>query len=48
MRNININNFHINTSVIFKGCKKPTRNPDFISDSGSCYWYGKIKKELML
>lgn len=34
-------NFFVNTFACFKGCKKPKKNPDFISNSGSEYWYGE-------
>lgn len=34
--------FHLGRSVaLFKACKTPKRKPDFISNSGSKYWYGK-------
>ena len=34
-------NFFDNTIALFKECDKPKRKPDFISDSGSIYWYFK-------
>lgn len=38
------NNFYSNSYAIFKVCKTPKREPDFISESGSMYWYGSNKK----
>lgn len=32
-------NFFENTDAVFTFCQKPTREPDYVSDSGSCYWY---------
>lgn len=40
---VTFNNFFNNTKVIFKGCKTPKREPDFISNTGSKYWYGNDK-----
>ncbi|MDR1561111.1 MAG: hypothetical protein LBS23_02020 [Holosporaceae bacterium] len=37
-------NFYTKTVADFKGCKKPKRTPDYISKSGSQYWYGEDKK----
>lgn len=37
-------NFHLATKAWFKPCKMPTRKPNFISNSGSKYWYGNDKK----
>ncbi len=34
-------NFFENTIVIFEECDGPKRKPDFVSGSGSCYWYTK-------
>lgn len=34
-------NYHISTFAVFKACKRPSRKPDFISPSGSVYWYGQ-------
>ena len=34
-------NFFENTLVRFEECDKPDREPDYVSDSGSCYWYLK-------
>ena len=42
--NIDFNNFFLNTTAYFKGCKKPKRKPDYVSDSGSEYWYSEDKK----
>lgn len=39
----NRNNFMDNTKVLFYGCKMPKRNPDYISPSGSKYWFGENK-----
>lgn len=33
-------NFHLGTEATFKACKKPKRKPDYVSKSGSAYWYG--------
>lgn len=30
---INLDNYHSNTFAIFKGCKKPNRQPDYISEN---------------
>lgn len=27
--------------AIFNGCEKPAREPDYISESGSAYWYSE-------
>jgi len=35
----NESNFHINSKAIFTPCDMPTGQPDFVSDSGSSYWY---------
>lgn len=45
---ININNYYNSTKAVFKGCKIPKRNPDYISynedgDISSRYWYGNNK-----
>ena len=32
-------NFHLATSATFVPCAKPDRAPDYVSDSGSEYWY---------
>ena len=37
---ITVNNFHISTEALFKGCKIPKREPMFVSESGSRYWHG--------
>ncbi len=34
-------NFFENTIVIYNETKKPKGDPDFVSDSGSRYWYSK-------
>jgi len=39
----NYSNFHKNSFASFKACKKPKREPDFISPSGSEYWYSQDK-----
>lgn len=41
---INEKNFMNSTKAVFKGCKCPKRKPDFISKSGSKYWFGQNKK----
>jgi hypothetical protein len=48
---INKNNFYLNTFAVFKGCKTPKREPDYISYNkrysdviSSRYWYGNDKK----
>lgn len=38
-----ISNFNNNSFTTFKECKTPNRHPDFISLSGSRYWYGSNK-----
>ena len=35
--------FYQNTKATFRGCQVPKRQPDYISDSGSKYWYGENK-----
>lgn len=35
----NENNFFENTAAVFSICDKPNREPDYISASGSSYWY---------
>ena len=40
---ITFSNYFMGTKAIFKGCKKPTRSPDYESNSGSQYWYGSNK-----
>ena len=37
-------NFFLSTQVVFKKCKTPKREPNFVSKSGSSYWYGTDKK----
>lgn len=37
-RNIDWSNFHDATLATFGACEPPTREPDFVSDSGSQYW----------
>lgn len=32
-------NFFENTAAVFDLCEKPNREPDYISASGSAYWY---------
>jgi len=39
----NSSNYHISTHATFKACNVPNRTPDFISKSGSKYWYGQNK-----
>jgi hypothetical protein len=41
---VDLSNFFISTQAVFKGCKIPKRKPDYVSDSGSIYWYGENKK----
>lgn len=41
MREVDYSNFFNNTETVFKGCKTPSREPDFVSESGSRYWYGQ-------
>lgn len=36
-------NYYLCSRVTFKGCKKPKRKPDYVSASGSTYWYGSDK-----
>lgn len=43
-KNITFDNFFISTEIVFKGCKTPNRKSDFVSESGSRYWYGENKK----
>jgi len=38
---ITFDNFFISTEAVFKGCKFPKRKYNFLSESGSAYWYGK-------
>ncbi|CAL2105470.1 hypothetical protein T190115A13A_160003 [Tenacibaculum sp. 190524A02b] len=38
---ITFENFFLNTKALFKACKKPKREPDYVSNSGSMYWYGE-------
>jgi len=38
-----VDNYFNNSYGIFKGCKAPNRTPDFVSPSGSKYWYGSDK-----
>lgn len=33
------NNFHLETRALFMPCETPDRMPDYVSDSGSQYWY---------
>lgn len=40
---INHSNFFVGTQAWFKPCERPDREPDFISLSGSKYWYGEDK-----
>ena len=35
---MDFSSFHKYTYATFKPCQAPTRDPDFISDSGSKYW----------
>jgi hypothetical protein len=44
LESYNYNNFYENTYAVFKGCKEPSREPDYTSRNGlgyvsSCYWY---------
>lgn len=39
----NKDNYYTSTKCIFRGCKQPSRLPDFVSKSGSAYWYGEDK-----
>jgi hypothetical protein len=41
---LNKTNFFKGTKGLFTQCKEPKRKPDYISKSGSKYWYGKNKK----
>ena len=41
---ITTGNFFVNTLAKFKGCKTPKRKPNFVSNSGSKYYYGKDGK----
>ena len=47
IREIHYSNYFLSTKVVFKGCKIPKRNPDYISidkkfnDISSKYWYGE-------
>ena len=34
-------NFFDSTVVLFRETERPDREPDFTSDSGSCYWYNE-------
>ncbi len=36
---VTFENFHLNTFAEFVACDFPERNPDFISESGSRYWF---------
>lgn len=36
---VNKSNFFIATEANFEQCAKPKREPDYVSDSGSAYWY---------
>lgn len=38
---INENTFHLGTKANFVSCEAPDRAPDFVSKSGSEYWYTK-------
>ena len=39
MEKINKNNYYISTRCRFKACRRPKRDPDYESESGSRYWY---------
>lgn len=39
MKKINQNNYYLSTRCTFKACRRPRREPDYESDSGSRYWY---------
>ena len=39
MIKINKNNYFLSTRCRFKACRRPKREPDFESNSGSRYWY---------
>lgn len=41
---ITFSNYYSNTKGTFKACKMPKREPDYISNSGSKYWYGSNSK----
>lgn len=48
---ITYDNFFIGTSAVFKGCKTPKREPDYVSwkrnqedEISSLYWYGEDKR----
>jgi hypothetical protein len=41
---ITFGNYYIHTRATFRGCKKPKSKPDYVSRSGSLYWYGKNMK----
>lgn len=43
-RAINKHNYFLETYAVFKGCKPPLRDPDYVSPSGSEYWYGTNRK----
>jgi len=43
-RVITYDNYYSNTFAIFKACKKPKREPNYISSSDSVYWYGENKR----
>ena len=36
---VTVDDFHKNTKTIFEICETPNIEPDYISDSGSKYWY---------
>jgi len=38
MSEVTFRNYFNSTEAVFKGCKTPKREPDFVSDSGSEYW----------
>ena len=47
MTNFTENNFFEMTAALFSICDEPTREPDYVSGSGSAYWYendGVIRK----
>ena len=37
-------NYYMGTFATFKACKIPKRQPNFVSESGSKYWYGEDKR----
>ena len=39
MKKINKENYYISTRCHFKACRRPRREPDYESNSGSLYWY---------